>query len=324
VACTREQIQKLSDLYAVVDTRAARAYLGPQRKLRGVWAVKKCVALVTAQIVLALCGSVSAQERPSAPETHVFATVDGVELKAYVFRPDPAYRKPRPAIVLFHGGGWNLGEPAWTFGRARHYAALGLVAVAAQYRLSDQKAITPLEAMADARAVIRWMRLNAAMLAIDPARVAAYGSSAGGHLAISAAMFDDPPSGVRAAPDALVLVSPAVNLEGDRWPRRLLGERASVSSISPAAHVRAGLPPTLILQGDVDTVTPLSGARLFCDRMRAAGNRCELHVYSGFGHLFTPAGTRDDEWPQPDPKISADALKKSDDFLASLGYIQRP
>lgn len=286
--------------------------------------MKKTVALVSAQIVLALCGSLAAQERPSAPETHVFATVEGVELKAYVFRPGPAHHKPRPAVVLFHGGGWTLGEPAWTFPRARHYAELGMVAVAAQYRLSDQKKITPLEAMADARAVIRWMRSNAAKLGIDPARIAAYGLSAGGHLAVSAAIFDDDPSRGAAAPDALVLVSPAVDLENDKWPQRLLGERASVSSISPVAHVRAGMPPTLILQGDVDTLTPLKGARLFCDRMRAAGNRCDLHVYAGFGHLFTPAGIRDDEWPQPDPKTSADALKKSDDFLASLGYIEKP
>lgn len=121
-----------------------------------------------------------------------------------------------------------------------------------------------------------------------------------------------------------MLVSPAVNLENDPWPQRLLGERASTSSISPAAHVRAGLPPALILQGDVDTVTPLKGARLFCDRMRAAGNRCDLHVYAGFGHLFTPAGVRDDEWPQPDPKTAADALKKADDFLAALGYVEKP
>lgn len=288
--------------------------------------VKKAVALVTVQMVatVVLCGSLAAQERPSAPEAHVFATVEGFELKAYVFRPDPALHTPRPAIVLFHGGGWTSGEPAWVFGRARHFAGLGLVAVAAQYRLSDQKTITPLEAMADARAVIRWMRAKAAMLGIDPKRIAAFGWSAGGHLAVSAALFNDASSGERAAPDALVLVSPAVNLENDPWPQRLLGERAITSSISPAAHVRAALPPTLILQGDVDTVTPLKGARLFCDRMRAAGNRCDLHVYIGFGHLFTPAGIRDDEWPQPDPKTSEDALQKADDFLAALGYIEKP
>ena len=292
--------------------------------------------LMAGLTVTALCWPVlRAQEskKTAAPEMHIYSTVDGVNLKAYVFRPDAgsasAARKPagpRAAVVIFHGGGWYMGEPEWVFPRAQNLAKLGVIAVAAQYRLSDQKKVTPLEAMADARAVIRWMRANAAKLGIDPKRIAAYGSSAGGHLAVSAVLFDDAPPGakVSAAPNALVLVSPAVDLENDAWPQRLLGARASVASISPAAHVRKGMPPTLILQGDVDTVTPLAGARWFCDRMQAAGNRCELHVYTGFGHVFTPAGTRDDGMPQPDAKISADASRKVDEFLVSLGFGKRP
>jgi acetyl esterase/lipase len=216
-----------------------------------------------------------------------------------------------------------MGEPSWAFARARHFAERGLVAVAAQYRLSDQKTITPLEAMADARAVIRWMRSNAGMLGIDADRIAAYGWSAGGHLAASAAIFN--PAGeddrVSAAPNALVLTSAALSLGSDRWLQRLVLQRASAQDISPDEHVRKGLPPTLILQGDVDTVTPLAGARRFCDRMRDAGNVCELHVYEGFGHLFTPAGVRDDGMPQPDPATSKDAVARADRFLTGLGYI---
>lgn len=288
------------------------------------------VVLLAGLACSGLCGPVLlAQDSGLAaePETHVYATMDGVALKAYVFRPDEAqHPKPHSAIVLFHGGGWHLGEPSWTFRRAQHFAALGMVAVAAQYRLSNQKTITPLEAMSDARAVIRWMRVHATSLGIESTRIAAFGWSAGGHLAVSAAIFDDAQSGsgIRAAPDALILISPAVHLENDTWPQRLLGSRARASSISPAAHVRAELPPTLILQGDVDTVTPLAGARLFCDRMRAAGNRCELHVYSGVGHLFTPAGIPDDGWPQADPTVQADASGKADEFLISLGFVKRP
>ncbi len=94
-----------------------------------------------------------------------------------------AWWRETAAIVLFHGGGWAMGEPAWAFSRAQHFAERGMVAIAAQYRLSDQKAITPHEAMADARAVIRWVRAHADSLGIDPKRVAAYGWSAGGHLA---------------------------------------------------------------------------------------------------------------------------------------------
>jgi acetyl esterase/lipase len=266
-----------------------------------------------------------AQESATAhePVARVYATAGGVDLKAYIFSAgDAGGERPRPAIVLFHGGGWILGDPEWAFSRARHFADRGMVAVAAQYRLSDQKAVTPLEAMADARAVIRWMRRESDSLGIDPERIAAYGWSAGAHLATCAALIPDGPApeGFSAAPNALVLVSPAVSLQSDRFVQRLLGERASVRDISPDEHIRKGMPPMLILQGDVDTVTPLAGVQRFCDRARGAGGTCELHVYEGFGHLFTPAGTPDDGWPQPHAPTSEDALARADRFLKSLGF----
>jgi acetyl esterase/lipase len=256
------------------------------------------------------------------PQAHVFASPGGVDLKAYVFSPPGnGAGALRPAIVLFYGGGWAQGEPSWAFARARHFAEQGMVAVAAEYRLSDQKLITPIEAMADARAVIRWMRAQAASLRIDPRRIAAYGWSAGAHLAASAAIFDD--AGARAGsarPDALILVSPAVSLVSDQWFQRLLGTRGSARDFSPDLHVRAGLPPTLILQGSTDTVTPLPGVRRFCEQLVAARNQCEIHVYERFGHLFTPAGIPDDGQPQPDPATAADALARADRFLKSLGF----
>jgi acetyl esterase len=255
---------------------------------------------------------------------HIYASPGGVELKAYVFAPaGEDARAPRSAIVVFHGGGWHIGAPEWAFARATHFAQLGMVAVAAQYRLSDQKSITPLEAMADARAVIRWVRSNAARLGIAPDRIAAYGWSAGAHLATCAAIFAEPLADVTvsSAPNALVLVSPAVSLEGDSWPQRLLGDRASADEISPDMHVREGLPPTIILQGRTDTVTPLAGVQRFCDRMREAGNRCDLHVYDGVGHLFTPSSEPDDGLPNSDPEVEAAAYREADEFLRSLGFL---
>jgi acetyl esterase/lipase len=257
------------------------------------------------------------------PVEHIYASPGGLDLKAYVFAPAEAAMAPRSAIVVFHGGGWHIGSAEWAFGRATHFAALGMVAIATQYRLSDQETITPLEAMADARTVIRWVRSNADRLGIAPDRVAAYGWSAGAHLAACAAIFEDsdPDAAVSNAPDALVFVSPAVSLEGDSWPQRLLGERASADEISPDMHVRAGLPPTIILQGRTDTVTPLAGVQRFCDRMREAGNRCDLHVYEGVGHLFTPSSEPDDGMPNPDPEVQAAAYREADDFLRSIGFL---
>ena len=279
-------------------------------------------------LLIGLLGYAAAQS-PAAgtePAVYVFASPGGTDLKAYVFTPkaqEPGGK--RAGIVIFHGGGWSEGEPSWAFGRASHFAERGLVAVAAQYRLSDGKTITPLDAMADARAVIRWMRTQSATLGLDPSRIVADGWSAGAHLAASAAIFDDPPAGANrpsAAPNVLVLVSPAVALESDGWARRLLGSKTNISEVSPDVHVRRGLPPTIILQGSADSVTPLPGVKRFCDRMIAAGNICELHVYEGFGHLFTPAGIPDTGQPAPDPATRADALAKAERFLKSRGYIR--
>jgi len=56
--------------------------------------------------------------------------------------------------------------------------------------------------------------------------------------------------------------------------------------------------------------------------MRAAGNRCDLHVYDDVGHLFTPADEPDDGRPNPDPKVQAVAYREADDFLVSIGFIK--
>ena len=286
-------------------------------------------SIVVAGVLAAFLGGAAvsrAQEGAAiGPAAHVFASPGGVPLKAHVFAlTGQKTGERRAAIVVFHGGGWSEGEPEWAFARARHFAARGLIAVAAQYRLSDQKTVTPLDAMADARAVIRWMRTQAGSLGST-----LVGSS---RTAGQPALTSPPPrpsSAIRQqrtsrAPRRTRSSScpPRVSLESDSWAQRLLGQHGNVRDISPDEHMRAGLPPTLILQGSTDTVTPLAGVQRFCSRMKAAGNTCELHVYEGFGHLFTPAGIPDNGQPQPDAATRSDALVRAERFLKSLGYIK--
>lgn len=281
------------------------------------------VLALTACIALAAASPARAQD--AAPDIRTYKAVAGTELKLHVFRPSRSATAPRPAMILLHGGGWNAGSPEWTYDRARRYAERRMVAIGVQYRLSDFKTITPLDAMADTRDAIRWVRSHAGELGIDPARIAVYGWSAGGHLGVAAMLFDDAAKdGVSAAPNALVLLSPAVSIASSGYVRALLAGRAEPSAISPAEHVRAGMPPIVMFNGDQDVVTPIGGARRFCTAVTGAGGRCELHVYPGVGHLLTRKLDREAQEMgpfDPDPKDLADAVAKGDAFLESLGYL---
>ena len=118
-----------------------------------------------------------------------YAAIPGsrpLELDLYL----PAYAaKPAPVVVFLHGGGWRLGS-RHSLGLAyadaaptpfQRLAQGGLAVASADYRLSGE-ARWPAQ-LHDAKAAVRWLRARASELGIDQARVAAWGESAGGHLA---------------------------------------------------------------------------------------------------------------------------------------------
>jgi acetyl esterase len=269
---------------------------------------------------------------PGDPVAHRYAEVDGAALMAFVFTPAaPPVTGRRPAIVLLHGGGWVAGEPAWTFASARRYAAAGFVAIAVQYRLSGAR-VTPVESLADVCSAFRWARAESAALGIDAARIAAFGVSAGGHLATAAATIGCDNGGNFGGtqggnyggtygvggPDALVLWSPALDVSADGHFRRLLRERAPVAAYSPVEHVRAAMPPVHIVQGERDTLTPLRGAQRFCASVRAVGAVCELAVYPGVGHLLTRNLANQEDDFDPDPAARDDGIARQRAFLERL------
>jgi len=278
-----------------------------------------------ALLALALGASSSAaQESVSGPEIMVYKTVADAKLTAHVFRPKEAEPESlRPAIVLFHGGGWAAGSPEWVYDSAKRFASYGAVAVAAEYRLSNRETlITPIEALEDARDLVRWMRRNASRLGIDPNHIAAFGISAGGHLAASLVFFGIADRGnTSAIPDALVLISPAVAMAHDEYFQGLLGKRALGREYSPDEQMDKAPPPTIVFNGTVDNLTPLDGVRRYCELAKQHGGECHLNVYQGVGHLFTRKQPFDTQTFDPDPKAWADATNKGDAFLAEKGFL---
>lgn len=86
-----------------------------------------------------------------------------------------------PVLVFIHGGGWTGGDRSRAAGSVLPFVASGKYAgITVSYRLSPE-AHWPAQ-IHDCKAAIRWVRGHAEKYGLDPARIAVWGSSAGGHL----------------------------------------------------------------------------------------------------------------------------------------------
>jgi acetyl esterase len=230
----------------------------------------------------------------------VYEAADGRELPMLVFEPAGGTR-PVAGIVMFHGGALREGSAEGLAPHCRRLASLGIFAVSAGYRLLGQGATSIDDCIADVRrAVGHFVRLGA-LRGLGPSRLASGGSSAGGHLALVAAMIapDGPVPAAEPGIAAVVALNPVVDLlayppEQLRSLERdvgIAGGRAI--DYSPIEFVRPGNPPTLIQHGTHDEVAPIDTVRRFRDLMAEAGNDCVLLEYEGAEHAFHypgPAG----------------------------------
>ncbi|ALL12238.1 alpha/beta hydrolase [Caulobacter henricii] len=265
-------------------------------------------------------GAVQAQTPTPTPRLETYKTVGDQTLKAHVFAATNQASGRRAAVLLFHGGGWTDGEAEWTYGRARMLAALGLVAIPIEYRLT-REGVSPLDALADTCDAFAWTRAQAKRLGVDPRRVAGYGISAGGQLTAAAGLGACP--GKRRGPDLMLLLSPALDVAEDGWFRKLMAGK-DPAPVSPLALADRRGPPTAIVQGEADTLTPLKSAEAFCERRKTAGGVCEIHRYPGLGHLLTRNIGNQESNFDIDPQASRDGFAKLEAFLVARGYAHRP
>ena len=180
------------------------------------------------------------------------------DLELDVFRPDD--RKERPAVLCLHGGFWAKGSKKFMHPLAEGLVEKGYVAVCSNYRLTD---VAPAPAqLHDVFSAIRFLRENATDYGIDPKKIGVTGSSAGGYLAVMAAVFDS--GDKRTRPNAAVgmgaqtdLPSPHIqNSTVLNWSKFMGGFYREVPQNyvkqSPINHLSSDDPPVAIICGEHD------------------------------------------------------------------------
>jgi acetyl esterase/lipase len=226
----------------------------------------------------------------------VFGKGGDLDLRLDIYRP-PSGASKRMATIHIHGGGFTGGSKNTLSQRVPPYAALGYVGVAIQYRLAGQ-AKWPAQ-IEDVKAAIRWTRANAAMLGVDPDRIAVIGHSAGGHLALFAAGTGNRPEfegkggtpGVSTQVAACCAYYPATELQprADGTPHTLMPPGSDVAAhraASPVTYVASGFAPTIIFHGTADTTIPLESSERLFTLMKDAKVVAEFHAFEGVPHIF--------------------------------------
>jgi acetyl esterase/lipase len=176
----------------------------------------------------------------------------------------------------------------------------GYTAVSIEYRLAPQDK-WPAQ-IYDCAAAVRWMRVHASEYKIDPARIGAFGYSAGGHLvALLGALGDDqlrePGVAVDAASARLQVVlaggAPcdfrSMAADSDRLAYWLGGTPAekpdAYRDASPANYVNASAPPMFFFHGDSDELVQIRSPQKMVTRLSELGVEAEFYTVKGAGHI---------------------------------------
>jgi acetyl esterase/lipase len=222
-----------------------------------------------------------------------------------IYRPVDA-TGPLPAIYFIHGGGMVLGDVAGEDATASLLSAeVGAVVVSVEYRLAPEHPHpAPVE---DCYAGLVWTAKHAAELGVAAGRLAVYGGSAGGGLALGTALLARDRGG-----PALSFMMPIYPMVDERnetpssqevtdigiwdrsanieaWGWYLGGKEPDQYAAPRLAEDVAGLPPAYLDVGTVDLFRDEDIA--FAQRLMQAGVPTELHVNPGSYHaseVFAP------------------------------------
>lgn len=253
--------------------------------------------------------------------TLVFKETGNAQLLAHIFYP-PGHQESdqRTAVAFFSAGMWDNALVSQFAPHCLHFRERGALPIIFEYRERSRHRITPVEAIADGRSALRWLRLNHADLGVHPDRIVASGASGGAHLCLTAAMldaYDEPgdPTEISCAPNAMALFTPLVDTtkrKGIGWD--LFRDPKEAQLTSPSKNIRKGLPPTIIFHGMLDRLIPMASVARFAKAMQRKKNRCDLHTFPQEGHSFFNFNVN--------MKNFEATLNEMDRFLVDLGFLE--
>lgn len=223
----------------------------------------------------------------------------------------------RTAIIVFHGGGWIKGKPWEYYPFAAYFSKRGMVGICVEYGLIDTlNPVPPISCIKDARTSIRFIRKHAADLGIDTTKIIVTGISAGGHLAIGTALFDEineiaEDRSISCMPNGIILYSPVIDTSPKGYGNKICGPYWR--ELSPVDRIIQGLPPCLIFHGTADNVTPYVGVLQFQKGMGEKGNYCKVITTHDVQHT----------WFRHDLAVFYNIMKQSCNFLSEQKFAQQ-
>ncbi|NQZ77421.1 MAG: alpha/beta hydrolase [Ekhidna sp.] len=226
--------------------------------------------------------------RNTTSELKVYKTINDIKLYAHIFYPENHDKtQSKPAHLFFHGGGWAIGLPEWSYSACQNASKDGRVAIAFDFRLRNVYGTDVRTTVTDALTAIAWVREKARDVGIDPNKVLVEGFSSGAHLALISSMIEDPKdfgviSNFSSRPDALILGSCPYDIAG----RDVYNINYDTKTISPLYQIKENLPPILAFHAEEDRMVKFSEFEKFRNAMQKTKNSFTSHSYAGVGHFF--------------------------------------
>jgi len=243
-------------------------------------------ALVAAQQAPAP-GAVSESPTFTVQENVPYESVNGTTLTLDVYAPAGHATGLRPAVILIHGGGWAALSKSTMRGMGAFLARSGFVAFAVDYRLVQGAENRWPAQLDDVQRAVRWVRAHAAQYSVNPARLGAFGHSAGGQLAALLGMEETRDNSDAALAQYSSRVQAVVDVSGpsdftrdhdtdNAFLTEFLGttyaDHPKVwQSASPALCAAKGDAPFLIVHGTQDEEVPIAQAQELYEKLQAAG-----------------------------------------------------